>query len=83
MERLLAEIRTSQTKIEANDETVEVLRERTVDHHKGVNAGHEETKTMLEACLEKTEANPEEIKSVAENQEVPNEEAAVNTIGIR
>jgi hypothetical protein len=36
--------------------------------------------TILEACLEKMEENPEEIKSVAENQEVPNEEAAVDTI---
>jgi hypothetical protein len=41
----------------------------------------EEMKVMLEACLVKMEANPEEIKSVAEHQEVPNEEVAVEMIG--
>jgi hypothetical protein len=35
---------------------------------------------MLDACLEKTEANPE-VEAVAENQEVCNEEAAVEMIG--
>jgi hypothetical protein len=36
----------------------------------------EETK----AYPEKQEANPEEMKSIAEHQEVPKEEAAVNTV---
>jgi hypothetical protein len=41
----------------------------------------------MEACLEKTEvmedleANPEETESETEHQEVPNEEAAVETVG--
>jgi hypothetical protein len=35
MERLLAEIRTNQEKIEAGDEKVEVLREKNVDHSRG------------------------------------------------
>jgi hypothetical protein len=39
----------------------------------------------METCIEKTEAkdfeaNPEEIESKSEHQEVPNEEAAVETI---
>jgi hypothetical protein len=34
-----------------------------------------------EAYPEKTGANPEEMKAVAEHQEVPKEEAAVETIG--
>jgi hypothetical protein len=37
----------------------------------------EETKT----CLVKVEANPEEKETVAEQREVPKEEAAVETIG--
>jgi hypothetical protein len=39
-----------------------------------------EMKAMLEACLEKMEANPEEMRSVAEHQKVPDEEAAVEMI---
>jgi hypothetical protein len=48
-----------------------------------MKAGHEEMKDMLEACLENTEANSEEIMSVAENHGVPNEDATVDTIGAR
>jgi hypothetical protein len=32
-------------------------------------------------CLEKREANTGEIEAIAEHQEVPNEEAAVETSG--
>jgi hypothetical protein len=38
---------------------------------------------MLDACLGKMEANPEEMNSVAENQEVSNEEVAVDTTETR
>jgi hypothetical protein len=38
-------------------------------------------KAMLEACLEKEEANLEEIEVVVERQKVLNEEAAMETIG--
>jgi hypothetical protein len=38
-------------------------------------------KAMLEAYLEKMEASPGEMMSVAENKEVRNEEATVETIG--
>jgi hypothetical protein len=40
-------------------------------------------KAMLEACLENMGANPEEMKSAADNQEVRNEEGTVDTIGTR
>jgi hypothetical protein len=46
-----------------------------------IDSFQEEINSMLVAFLEKTEANPEEMKSVAENQEVPYEDAAVDTIG--
>jgi hypothetical protein len=36
---------------------------------------------MLEACQEKMENIPEEVKPKAEDQKVPNEEAAKATIG--
>jgi hypothetical protein len=36
---------------------------------------------VTEACLEKREAHPEEIGATAEQQEAPNEEAALETIG--
>jgi hypothetical protein len=32
-------------------------------------------KTMLDACVEKMEANPGELQSVAVHQEIPKEEA--------
>jgi hypothetical protein len=38
-------------------------------------------KGVLEACLEKMEANPEEMKSLAKHQLVPKEEATMQTIG--
>jgi hypothetical protein len=38
-------------------------------------------KVILDACLEKMEANPGEQKSVAVHEEVPQEEAAVETFG--
>jgi hypothetical protein len=46
----------------------------------------EEIKIVMETGLEEVkamdlEANPEEIDAVAEHQEVPNKEAAVETIG--
>jgi hypothetical protein len=47
-----------------------------------MDASEEDMKAMMEACLEKMEANPGEMKSVAENQEVCNEEAAVEIIGV-
>jgi hypothetical protein len=40
-------------------------------------------KAMLEACLEKVEENLGEQKSIAEDQQVPNEEAVVDTGGTR
>jgi hypothetical protein len=61
-----------QARIEANNEKVEVLREE-------MKAGHEEMKAKLEARLEKMEPNAEEMKSMAGNQDVPNEEVAVET----
>jgi hypothetical protein len=56
-----------EAKIAANYEKVEVLRNK-------MWTSQEEMKAMLEA-------NPEEIKCVAEDQEVPNELAAVEMIG--
>jgi hypothetical protein len=41
----------------------------------------DDMKAMMEACLEEMETNPGEMKSIAENQEVCNEEAAVEIIG--
>jgi hypothetical protein len=46
-----------------------------------MKAGYVGTNAMLEAFLEKMEANSEEIKSTAENWEVPYEDAAMDTIG--
>jgi hypothetical protein len=41
--------------------------------------GHKEMKAMLDAYLEKMEANPGEQQSAAVHQEVPKEEATVET----
>jgi hypothetical protein len=38
-------------------------------------------KAMLEACLEKMEANPGEMKSIVVNRKVRDEEAMVEMIG--
>jgi hypothetical protein len=46
-----------------------------------LDANQEEMKAMLDACLEKMEANPEEQKSVAVHEEIPKEEAAGETFG--
>jgi hypothetical protein len=48
--------------------------------------GQEQTETEIKPDVEKMnatdfEANPEETETIAEHQEVPNKEAAVETIG--
>jgi hypothetical protein len=77
-EEMMAEMKTNQkrpeAKIEASSEKLEALREKML-------TGQKEMKALLVACIDKMEANAEEIKSVAENQEVSNEEAAVETVG--
>jgi hypothetical protein len=45
------------------------------------NGSQEEIKAMLEACLEKMETNPGEMKPIAENEEVHDEKAVVEVIG--
>lgn len=55
-----------------------------VEMKANVGAVLQERKTWREemkACPEKREAIPDEIGVVAERQEVPNEEAAVETVG--
>jgi hypothetical protein len=39
-----------------------------------IDVNQEEMKAMLDACLEKMEANPGELQSVTVHQEVPKEE---------
>jgi hypothetical protein len=53
-------------------------------HHERTVAGQEELMAMMKttvSCLENMEANPEEKESIAEWQEIPNKEAAVEIIG--
>jgi hypothetical protein len=55
-------------------------------HHERMMARMDSQVEKVEACQEKTEtmdleANPEEIGSESEHQEVPSEEAAVKTFG--
>jgi hypothetical protein len=54
--------------------------EKTDTNLEEMDSFQEEMKAMLETCLEKMELNPEGIKAVAEHQDVPNEEAAVETV---
>jgi hypothetical protein len=44
-----------------------------------IDANQVQMKVMLDGCLEKMEANPGEQKSVAVNEEVPKEKAAVKS----
>jgi hypothetical protein len=45
-----------------------------------IDVNQEEMKAMLDACLEKMEANPGELQYVVVHQEVPKEEAVVEMI---
>jgi hypothetical protein len=50
-----------------------------------MKANQKNIEAMMETCLEKTEAtdleaNPQEMKSIKEQQEVPNEEGEVETV---
>jgi hypothetical protein len=70
MEQILEGLLATQEKIEAyNKKKRAILQE--------MKSWQEETK----ACAEKRKAIPEEIEVVSERQKVPNEEAAVETIG--
>jgi hypothetical protein len=81
-------------KMKANHEEVMAIMETNQEKMMAkLDARHERMVTRMdsqlenrEACLEKTEvveleANPEETETESEHQEVPNEEAAVETVG--
>jgi acyl-CoA reductase-like NAD-dependent aldehyde dehydrogenase len=89
------EMRTIQEKIKTNQEMMEVkmdanqekmndrqwkIKAQVASLASWINANQEEMKAMLDACLEKMEANPGELHSVVVHQEVPKEEATVETI---
>jgi hypothetical protein len=89
-------IDSNQEKMETNRERMEdkmVTYQRNMDNGQDemiVQAGslasrievsQEEIKAVLDAYLEKTEENPEEMMSVAEHREVPKEEVSVEMIG--
>jgi hypothetical protein len=92
---LLAEIRTNQENMDVKLKEMKagqkhLKEEMQADHHKELmvimKASQEKIEAMVEVCLEKTElmdleANPEIIESESEQQEVPKEEATVETIG--
>lgn len=46
-----------------------------------MKAGHEEMKVTLQTCPGKMETNQEDVEVVEGLQEVPNEEAIVETVG--
>jgi hypothetical protein len=73
-----AEIRTNQAKTDA---TLQELKAGKFDaHHKRMMARMDSQLQKMEACLGKMEAT-EELESEAEHEEVPKEEAAVETFG--
>jgi hypothetical protein len=92
LEHLLAEIRTIQEMIETNQVKMVTNQEKMNDRQEEIkdqvsslaswiDPNQEEMKTMLDACLEKMGANPGELQSVVVHQEVPQEEATVETTG--
>jgi hypothetical protein len=88
MERMYAEMKAMQQKMDANQAKTYANQAKTDVTLREIKAGHDawiqETKAgqkAIEACPEKMEANPEKLKSVTVNEEVPKEGAAVETFG--
>jgi hypothetical protein len=62
------------------DDGQEEVEAQVGSHAPRIDVNEEEMMAMLDACLEKTEANPEELPFVAVHQEVLEAEAAVEMI---
>jgi hypothetical protein len=79
-----AEIKTILEKMDSNQEKMDDGQEETKSQvgslASRIHVNQEEMKYMFDACLEKMETNPKEKEAVEEQQEVPKNEAAVETI---
>jgi N-acetylglutamate synthase-like GNAT family acetyltransferase len=73
-----------ETKMDVNQEKMvnrqEKMKAQAASFASQISANQEELKAMLNACLEKMEANPGELHSIAVHQKLCKEEAAVETI---
>jgi hypothetical protein len=92
-EKTEASLKEIKTEIRTNNEKFEVLQDALVARiniHQSRTQTKRETRAKMDAWTEKTEvcvgkleANREKSDTVAEHQEVPNEEAEVKTVGDR
>jgi hypothetical protein len=82
---LASQINVNQNKWDDGQEEMKAhigsLSPRMDGHHDEMMAIMKACIGATEACLEKREPTPEEIEVVAEHQEIPNEQHAVETIG--
>jgi hypothetical protein len=74
---------TNQAKTDASVKEVKGEMLAKLDaHHERMLVRMDSQLEKMEACLVKVEANPEEMKSVVEHQDIPKEDAAAEVFGV-